>query len=68
MAFSGPIDEYRLRRALVRGEYPVPGRAAQQVLSGRSLPTRRQTAPPEVFGHSPHPSMRSNTETPVPPT
>lgn len=25
MAFSGPLDEYRLRRALVRDEYPVPG-------------------------------------------
>jgi diguanylate cyclase (GGDEF)-like protein len=25
MAFSGPLDEYRLRRALVRGAYPVPG-------------------------------------------
>ncbi|MGW7364612.1 putative bifunctional diguanylate cyclase/phosphodiesterase [Streptomyces sp. NPDC054841] len=65
MAFSGPIDEYRLRRALVRGEYPVPGGAALPVLSGRSLPGRRQAAPPEVFEH---PSMRSNNETPVPPT
>ncbi|WP_053647031.1 MULTISPECIES: EAL domain-containing protein [unclassified Streptomyces] len=25
MAFSGPLDEYRLRRALVRDEYPLPG-------------------------------------------
>ncbi|MET9957218.1 EAL domain-containing protein [Streptomyces sp. NPDC006339] len=24
MAFSGPLDEYRLRRALVRDEYPLP--------------------------------------------
>ncbi|MEV8525581.1 EAL domain-containing protein [Streptomyces sp. NPDC052000] len=38
MAFSGPLDEYRLRRALVRGEFPVPGGAALPVLSGRSRP------------------------------
>src|SRR5690606_26761866 len=24
MAFSGPLDEYRLRRALTAGHYPVP--------------------------------------------
>ncbi|MCM2411517.1 EAL domain-containing protein [Streptomyces sp. RKAG290] len=39
MAFSGPLDEYRLRRALVRGEFPVPGSpAAQPVLAGGSIP------------------------------
>ncbi|MFJ8311148.1 putative bifunctional diguanylate cyclase/phosphodiesterase [Streptomyces sp. NPDC094147] len=38
MAFSGPLDEYRLRRALVRGEFPVPGGAALPVLSGRTRP------------------------------
>ncbi|MBX7469623.1 MULTISPECIES: bifunctional diguanylate cyclase/phosphodiesterase [Streptomyces] len=38
MAFSGPLDEFRLRRALLRGEYPVPGGAALPVLSGRSGP------------------------------
>ncbi|MCT9091558.1 EAL domain-containing protein [Streptomyces sp. ASQP_92] len=38
MAFSGPLDEFRLRRALRRGEYPVPGGAALPVLSGRSGP------------------------------
>ncbi|MFD9792619.1 putative bifunctional diguanylate cyclase/phosphodiesterase [Streptomyces sp. NPDC059070] len=54
MAFSGPLDEYRLRRALVRGSFPVPGGAALPVLSGRSLPSVRV----------PH----SNSETPVPPT
>ncbi|WP_069622537.1 putative bifunctional diguanylate cyclase/phosphodiesterase, partial [Streptomyces niveus] len=27
MAFSGPLDEYRLRRALIRGDYPLPGAA-----------------------------------------
>ncbi|WP_211231220.1 putative bifunctional diguanylate cyclase/phosphodiesterase [Streptomyces purpureus] len=51
MAFSGPLDEYRLRRVLVRDEYPVPGGVALPVLSGGSLPP-----------------IRSNNETPVPPT
>ncbi|MEU7035301.1 EAL domain-containing protein [Streptomyces sp. NPDC046237] len=48
MAFSGPLDEYRLRRALVRDEYPVPG--------GEAVPAGN------------HPPIRSNNETPVPPT
>ncbi|MCX4513460.1 EAL domain-containing protein [Streptomyces sp. NBC_01619] len=65
MAFSGPLDEYRLRRTLACGEFPVPGGAALPVLSGRALPARRSPAPPEVFEHPP---MRSNNETPVPPT
>lgn len=39
MAFSGPLDEYRLRRTLVRGEFPVPGGpTAQPVLTGGSIP------------------------------
>ncbi|MEX0169504.1 putative bifunctional diguanylate cyclase/phosphodiesterase [Streptomyces sp. LMG1-1-1.1] len=48
MAFSGPLDEYRLRRALVRDEYPLPG--GVPVPAGNRRP------------------IRSNTETPVPPT
>ncbi|MFE0699035.1 putative bifunctional diguanylate cyclase/phosphodiesterase [Streptomyces sp. NPDC058872] len=48
MAFSGPLDEYRLRRALVRDDYPLPG-----------------TVPVRVGNHPP---IRSNNETPVPPT
>ncbi|MEV7519930.1 EAL domain-containing protein [Streptomyces sp. NPDC091371] len=36
MAFSGPLDEYRLRRALVRGTFPVPGGAVQPALAGGS--------------------------------
>ncbi|GAA1562373.1 EAL domain-containing protein [Streptomyces globosus] len=56
LAFSGPLDEYRLRRALVRGTFPVPGGAAEPALaggaSGGAMAVRRG----------------SHNETPVPPT
>lgn len=52
MAFSGPLDEYRLRRALVRGEYPVP--------AAITLPVLTSGIPPARNG--------SNSETRVPPT
>ncbi|WP_330332793.1 EAL domain-containing protein [Streptomyces sp. NBC_00536] len=55
MAFSGPLDEYRLRRALVRGTFPVPGGAAHPALAGGSL-----GGPMAVH-------RGSNNETPVPP-
>ncbi|MGW2269272.1 putative bifunctional diguanylate cyclase/phosphodiesterase [Streptomyces yangpuensis] len=56
MAFSGPLDEYRLRRALVRGTFPVPGGAAQPALAGGSS------------GGSMVIRRGSHNETPVPPT
>ncbi|MFG2996026.1 putative bifunctional diguanylate cyclase/phosphodiesterase [Streptomyces sp. NPDC048340] len=56
MAFSGPLDEYRLRRALVRGTFPVPGGAAQPALAGGSA------------GGSMVIRRGSHNETPVPPT
>ncbi|MDJ0460814.1 EAL domain-containing protein [Streptomyces sp. H27-C3] len=66
MAFSGPLDEYRLRRALVRGDFSVPGGAPEPVLVGGSLPVRHVGATgSDALTHTP---MRSNTETPVPPT
>ncbi|MEV4917648.1 EAL domain-containing protein [Streptomyces tirandamycinicus] len=65
MAFSGPLDEHRLRRVLARGEFPVPGGSTLPVLSGRTLPARRSPVTPEIVGRPP---MRSNNETPVPPT
>ena len=45
MAFSGPLDEYRLRRALDTGRYPVPAArpspsfvaAVAGVYAGRSV-------------------------------
>ncbi len=43
LAFSGPLDEPRLRRALTRGSYPVPdltGQGRSVVLSG-GRPVRR---------------------------
>ncbi|MGW3627921.1 putative bifunctional diguanylate cyclase/phosphodiesterase [Streptomyces sp. NPDC000880] len=52
MAFSGPLDEYRLRRALVRDEFPVPGGIALPALTGGIFPARNG----------------SNNETRVPPT
>ncbi|MFJ7267839.1 putative bifunctional diguanylate cyclase/phosphodiesterase [Streptomyces sp. NPDC099050] len=55
MAFSGPLDEYRLRRALVRGTFPVPGGAAQPALAGGSQ------------GGSMVIHRGSHNETPVPP-
>ncbi|MEV0413342.1 EAL domain-containing protein [Streptomyces sp. NPDC050448] len=56
VAFSGPLDEYRLRRALVRGTFPVPGAAAQPALAGGSP------------GGSMAIRRGSHNETPVPPT
>lgn len=54
MAFAGPLDEYRLRRTLIRGKYPVPGHGPgpQPVLAGGAIPLQ----------------SRSHDETPVPPT
>ncbi|MFD8983467.1 putative bifunctional diguanylate cyclase/phosphodiesterase [Streptomyces sp. NPDC059564] len=54
-AFSGPLDEYRLRRALVRGTFAVPGGTAQPALAGGAS------------GGSMVIHRGSNNETPVPP-
>ncbi|THA53508.1 bifunctional diguanylate cyclase/phosphodiesterase [Streptomyces sp. A1136] len=56
MAFSGPLDEYRLRRSLVRGTFPVPGVSPQPALAGGSP------------GGSMVTHRGSHNETPVPPT
>ncbi|MFI5754042.1 putative bifunctional diguanylate cyclase/phosphodiesterase [Streptomyces sp. NPDC051569] len=65
MAFSGPLDEYRLRRALVRGVYPLPAGAARPAATGGTLPVRHPRSP--VSDRMAHPTIRSNAETPVPP-
>ncbi|MFF9066897.1 putative bifunctional diguanylate cyclase/phosphodiesterase [Streptomyces sp. NPDC014891] len=44
MAFSGPLDEYRLRRALVRDAYPLPG--AVPVRAGNRPPFRSNNETP----------------------
>ncbi|GGU99147.1 putative bifunctional diguanylate cyclase/phosphodiesterase [Streptomyces spectabilis] len=74
MAFSGPLDEYRLRRALAMGEYPVPRGPVEPVCVGGPA-----VAPPDAFGGASAayvsgtvagatPFGRSHAETPVPPT
>ncbi|MFC9613373.1 putative bifunctional diguanylate cyclase/phosphodiesterase [Streptomyces sp. NPDC056938] len=56
MAFSGPLDEYRLRRALASGSYPVPSGPGEPVFAGVPSPSGRTAL------------LRSHNETPVPPT
>ncbi|MEV5509446.1 EAL domain-containing protein [Streptomyces orinoci] len=69
LAFSGALDEQRLRQALDRGCYPVPKEAsegAKRVLVGGALPVRTvAVGGPAALSHAP---LRSNNETPVPPT
>lgn len=59
MAFAGPLDEYRLRRALSLGRYPVPHGPVEPVLAG---------AAPLSYGGGVESLVRSHNETPVPPT
>ncbi|GAA2400256.1 EAL domain-containing protein [Streptomyces glaucosporus] len=70
-AFSKPLEEHRLRRALSRGGFPVTGGEQHAAVTGRSvvvagsLPVRRRgTAEPDPVTRPP---MRSNSETSVPP-
>ncbi|KUL39886.1 phosphodiesterase [Streptomyces sp. NRRL F-4489] len=68
LAFSGPLDEPRLRRALTRGSYPVPDLAGQGravVLSGSRPVGHAAVAGPETLVGPP---LRPNSETSVPPT
>ncbi|MGW1955675.1 putative bifunctional diguanylate cyclase/phosphodiesterase [Streptomyces sp. NPDC001920] len=72
MAFSGPLDEYRLRRALGSGHYPVPhGPVEPAFAGGVPEPMDRGTGVytsgvPAVLGGGS--ALRSHNETPVPPT
>lgn len=74
MAFSGPLDEYRLRRALGSGHYPVPHGPAEPAFAGgmrgerameRSAGVYTSGVPAVLGGGS---GLRSHNETPVPPT
>ncbi|WP_190139786.1 putative bifunctional diguanylate cyclase/phosphodiesterase [Streptomyces longispororuber] len=75
MAFSGPLDEYRLRRALALGEYPVPRGPVEPVCVGGPADPDAFGAAPDAFGGmgaayaaGTVPLGRSHNETPVPPT
>ncbi|MFI9762233.1 putative bifunctional diguanylate cyclase/phosphodiesterase [Streptomyces sp. NPDC051963] len=75
MAFSGPLDEYRLRRALGSGHYPVPhGPAEPAFAGGGASEVNTQwnggsgvytSGVPAVLGGGS--ALRSHNETPVPP-
>ncbi|MER6125144.1 EAL domain-containing protein [Streptomyces sp. NPDC001795] len=65
MAFSGPLDEYRLRRALTSGQYPVPHGPVEPAFAGGGAGVYTSGVP-AVFGGGT--ALRSHNETPVPPT
>ncbi|MGW7205344.1 putative bifunctional diguanylate cyclase/phosphodiesterase [Streptomyces sp. NPDC054837] len=64
MAFSGPLDEYRLRRALGSGHYPVPHGPAEPAFAGGGAGVYTSGVPAVLGGGS---ALRSHNETPVPP-
>ncbi|MGW1624062.1 putative bifunctional diguanylate cyclase/phosphodiesterase [Streptomyces sp. NPDC002172] len=64
MAFSGPVDEYRLRRALGSGHYPVPHAPAEPAFAGGGPGVYTGGVPAVLGGGS---ALRSHNETPVPP-
>ncbi|MZF85841.1 EAL domain-containing protein [Streptomyces sp. SID5643] len=65
MAFSGPLDEYRLRRALAGGRYPVPDGPVEPAFAG-GAPRVYSSGVSAVIGGGT--ALRSHNETPVPPT
>ncbi|MEU6991226.1 EAL domain-containing protein [Streptomyces sp. NPDC046465] len=81
-AFAGALDEYRLRRALSIGEYPVPLGPAEPVLAGGPAgtyasspssaygggPTALFSGTPAAYTGGPTTYARSHNETPIPPT
>ena len=77
MAFSGPLDEYRLRRALAAGTYPVPhgpvepvfvGGGGSGAYAGGCTSTSAYVAGPSSAAYGTGTVLRSHNETPVPPT
>ncbi|MCX5171671.1 putative bifunctional diguanylate cyclase/phosphodiesterase [Streptomyces antibioticus] len=66
MAFSGPLDEYRLRRALATGRYPVPHGPAEPAFAGGGTGVYTSSGVSAVLGSGS--ALRSHNETPVPPT
>ncbi|MFI7503141.1 putative bifunctional diguanylate cyclase/phosphodiesterase [Streptomyces sp. NPDC049687] len=70
MAFSGPLDEYRLRRGLATGRYPVPHGPAEPAFAGGApgVYTSGVVAGGVTAVLGSGSALRSHTETPVPPT
>ncbi|MGW2648254.1 EAL domain-containing protein [Streptomyces sp. NPDC001393] len=71
MAFAGALDEYRLRRALGSGHYPVPHAPAEPAFAGTASEPKGRSGVytggvTAVFGGGS--ALRSHSETPVPPT
>ncbi|MEU6145753.1 EAL domain-containing protein [Streptomyces sp. NPDC047081] len=65
MAFSAPLDEYRLRRALGSGRYPVPHGPIEPAFAGGGSSVYTGGVPAVLGGGT---GLRSHNETPVPPT
>ncbi|MEU7301672.1 EAL domain-containing protein [Streptomyces sp. NPDC007206] len=80
MAFAGPLDEYRLRRALASGHCPVPHPPAEPAFAGAPEVNEPWKGVSEPQGRSGvytggvtavvggGGGLRSHSETPVPPT
>ncbi|WP_328768455.1 putative bifunctional diguanylate cyclase/phosphodiesterase [Streptomyces sp. NBC_00286] len=75
MAFSEPLDEVRLRRALASGRYPLPGHQAEPVLVSGSVAgvyagggSGAYTVGGPSGAYATGTALRSHNETPVPPT
>ncbi|MEV6836528.1 EAL domain-containing protein [Streptomyces sp. NPDC051133] len=64
-AFAGALDEYRLRRALGSGHYPVPHAPAEPAFAGKGAGVYTGGVSAVIGGGS---ALRSHSETPVPPT
>ncbi|MFJ7134180.1 putative bifunctional diguanylate cyclase/phosphodiesterase [Streptomyces fungicidicus] len=64
-AFSGALDEYRLRRALAAGHYPVPSSPAEPVFVGGGSGVYSTGVTAVLQAGT---ALRSHNETPVPPT
>ncbi|MFF4965443.1 putative bifunctional diguanylate cyclase/phosphodiesterase [Streptomyces sp. NPDC001037] len=64
-AFAGPLDEYRLRRALGAGHYPVPQAPAEPAFAAGAAGVYAGGMTAVIGGGG---GLRSHNETPVPPT
>ncbi|MFD6290881.1 putative bifunctional diguanylate cyclase/phosphodiesterase [Streptomyces sp. NPDC060205] len=75
VAFSGPLDEYRMRRALAGGAYTVPHGPVEPVFAGGGGSgvfagggASAYAAGAASGGYGTGIALRSHNETPVPPT